>query len=1604
MKRRFTLLAIASFMSMTVMAKWDGTIAESLTITDGVCEISTEAQLARLAADVNSGTNYYSGVTFIQKADLDLGGVQDTVGIWSGPQWTPIGKDKTNCFKGKYDGNGYVISNLYFKDYVKSNVGLFGYISGATLTQITLANGYVYGAGAVGGICGYAANSTISYCANCATVYGKMEQNGGVCGYLGTTSGGTSIVTDCINYGLVSGSNFTGGVLGRCKDANTSITNCINVGQVFAMTSMCGNLVGFNDGFIAPIINCFYDNQINSSPGATSLKNEIETNTDREGLNGKSTSELCNGNAPSDDFNSAIWYFSSEMYPRLKVNKNKSAIILAATPVLLTSGNKADNVKEDFKVSNAHDTIIWKSGNDDNLIISKNDATIQRSTSIVLIAKNIYDTTYTKKVYLKANKTGKTPIDSLTIESEEDLIKLRDAVNNYGSYKGCANYDGFKGIKFAQTVKISLSNWTEPIGGHNSFKGIYNGNDYEITGINVDLYDANNGVSNVGGLFGCASFGKIERVIVYGNVTGNQSVGGICGLIFKEELSNCTSYCTVDTKTKNQAGGIVGVDKGFSVLTHCYNRGSVNATNYVGGIMSRSNSSTFIECQNYGTISGTNAGGICGNIATGNNVFEKCENNGSITTTNANSGGILGTQDANTNCTITKCINTGEIAGGCGIIGSGGNTINNCLNIGSINSNNGCGIGGGANAIIRYCFNAGTAKNAIATSGDIDTCINIGNVTTKVPEGCHFDKQLYPNMEITNNNGKKTSEMTGDAFKSTLGEENWIYNDGMYPMPKGLENSDYMKLAAIALILDADDNVNSVSKNFKIGTANHVEWSCSNPEKLSFANSHGYITNHGEQDAIVTVYVHLGSIQKTFTLTIKPNNTPVPTMTWDIPGNLDIYYGDTITEEMLSVTISEPNDALSKGKIEYSIALGPCTLDASAEEHTITATFVPNENANDIGAASISKKLKINKATATLEWTPEYHTYTYGASDNKNKIESAVAKVNGEAVDGTFVYDIPALTVGEQTVSITDFISTNYKLADTIVLPRTKTINVDPIAASISWATPASIPYGTALTSQQLSAFSPIEGTLVYKIDDEVVTAASGKILNGGSHTITATLTPTSPNYAQATMSVTLVVDPILPTIVWENPADITFGTLLSDKQLNAKVEGVSGNFTYTPDFGARLKAENNIILRVDFKPKGTDSINYKATYKEVKINVSKADAIIDWEYPANITYGTLLSETQLNANVNGVTGEYNYTPALGAKLNAGQHELKVEFTPTGDDINNCNAVSKTVILTVDKATPEITWDIAETIIAGTALTEDEHLNAKANIGGSFIYKEGENTINEDDVLPAGSHQLTAVFTPADTANYKSKSKSVTVNVAAKTELAITWTAPAPIVYGTLIDSTILNATANIDGTFAYSVKAGEALNAGEHTIIATFTPTDNSYSVTTDTILLQVAKANLKVSVADVTINQGDALPTFVIAYDDFKLNDNESSLTSQVVATSVAATDKAGTFDIVLSGGQSDNYNFEYQNGKLTITASEDTTSVAETKVSVSVYPNPTDGILMVETDSNVENIFIYNAQGTLVKVEPNTGKTRIDISDVEQGTYFVKVGDKTIKLLKF
>jgi|GEM_PF-7083290 len=1852
MKRRFTLLAVATFLSGTLMAAWDGS-TKTAPSGDGSegnpYKIATEANLAWLA---NTSSEW--GKYFEQTNDLD----------WGNHVWNPIGKDKNSYFSGTYNGGGYVISNLSYNNNTQSNVGLFGYINGATLTKITVASGSIYGAGAVGGICGYAVNSTISFCTNIATIYGKMEQNGGICGYMEN-----STITDCINYGLVSGSNFTGGVLGRCKDNNGKtpptnydnyVINCVNVGQVFSFCATSGNIIGFNDNLAATITNCYYDNQINALGGVTSTKTAMESVPDQTGnFVGKATTAMI-GNGLESALGSSNWVYDNELYPRLKINASNLAVILAATPVKLAEGDKSDNVTKNFTVSTANN-VSWTSGNSSYLTISGKNASILKSTGLVLTATK---EGYSKKVYLKSNKTGATPIGSstspLTIEDESELKAFRDAVNNYGVYKGCANYDGFKDVHFKVTVNIALTDWTEPIGVHNSFKGVFDGNHRTISNININQTS----VSNIGGLFGCASFGSIENLKITGNVNGAQSVGGLCGLTFAETIKNCEINCTVSTGGKNQCGGIVGVDKGYSNITKCKNLGSVSGFRYIGGIIGRCNHNAQIsECINKGDISSTSnktaddIGGICGNIANSNCSFDYCENYGAISLSLKNGGGIVGSLDTGfEGCSITNCINYGEITGPAigGIIGqnSGTITIDKCLNIGSVTGGNGIGNG----TSVSNCFNAGIANNAIAPSG-VTNCINVGDVTT-VPAGCLYDNQLLSGSGA--GSGLKTSQMVGTALQETLGTADWTYTDNMYPMIKTLENSEYMIMAATTIVLDAADELNDVKTKFHISTPHAVEWECDPISVVAFSGNNAYLAKTtSDQPAVVTA--HLGKLEKTFNLTIKAGESLLqPDIVWNIPQT-DFTYGDKLTTAMQNATESHGYEGHFEFNFDENHAL-------SVGGHNLTATFIPNDEAQ-IAIKVASNAITVSKAKPTINWSVENGLEIYYGTDADEILKTAKATLNGEDVsdEGTFYYTIPALIVDSHVIKV-KFISDNYESDE-----ETRDIEVVAATPTIAWADPAPITYGTALSDLQLGAVSGVEGTFEYEINDEVVTADMNKILDAGTYTIVAKFTPQTSNYSTVDdIERTLVVNPIQPTVTWANPDAITYGTAISATQLNAEVESeyaTLGTITYSEgttsitDGMVLDVVEGGHIITATFTPKSEYAQNYNSATTTAKITINKApanvqwsenlDAIIygeklsaaqlcatsdatgveftytvtidgnsvnamgailpagdervinavlpesnnysgwngyrtikvnpspttiTWDDPEDIFYGTLLSDEQLNATataiINGetvtvdgvwtyepgkntklnasdtpqeltvkftstdnnfesveetkayitvkkatpeiewedqqhltygastevientlknatakfdgvtLTGDYEYTLPLTTDLQAGADNItaSVEFNPTGEDANNFESANAVINIVVDKADPTITWVIADedkTFTYGFGLS-DKQLNAISDGVGEIVYKEGENVLAIDAILDAGthtitatlpesdnynetaatativvnqaetsiewntpaaiaygtpisgvelnakanvegsfaytlngeeakgqtpnvgSHSITATFTPSS-ANYKESTATVTLQVVS-TAAEITWTAPAAITYGTALSSAQLNASSEIDGTFIYTPAEGAILPVGDSTLSVVFIPTSTDYGRATGTVKLTVNKATLSVSVADITVNQGDDMPQFNIDYKGFVNNENESSLTTAPTATCTASTDKAGTFDIVVSGGASDNYNFEYKNGKLTVVAKEDTTAITGTEVKISVYPNPTADVFFVETDSETDFIYVYNMAGKLVATEANIGKTRIDLSDEPQGTYFVKVGEKTLKVLKF
>ena len=166
----------------------------------------------------------------------------------------------------------------------------------------------------------------------------------------------------------------------------------------------------------------------------------------------------------------------------------------------------------------------------------------------------------------------------------------------------------------------------------------------------------------------------------------------------------------------------------------------------------------------------------------------------------------------------------------------------------------------------------------------------------------------------------------------------------------------------------------------------------------------------------------------------------------------------------------------------------------------------------------------------------------------------------------------------------------------------------------------------------------------------------------GQRSNLSVTFTPDdTANYTTATKSVSIDVLKATPEIAWSNPAAITHGTALSATQLNAST-AIPGTFVYDPAAATVLPAGNDQTLSVTFSP--DDTANYTTATKSVNIDVLKATPVIAWSNPTDITYGTALSATQLNASA-AIPGTFVYSPAAATILNAGNGQtLSVTFTP----------------------------------------------------------------------------------------------------------------------------------------------------------------------------------------------------------------------------------------------------------------------------------------------------------------------------------------------------
>ena len=223
--------------------------------SNGSYTVTSADGLMNIAKLVNGGK---SDINITLDTDIDL----------TGKDWTPIGTDYDNSYKGTFDGGGHTITGLTFTTNDKY-AGLFGWLNKAgtvknvVMEGVQITSNQIYG-GSIGGVVGYSWG-TIENCSVSGSVSGTVY----VGGVVGAQIDGS--ITGCSSSATVKGTVDVGGVVGQTNGGAT-LTACYATGNVTIEIApkkniAGGGLVGMNAG--SSLLACYATGNVTSTGSST---------------------------------------------------------------------------------------------------------------------------------------------------------------------------------------------------------------------------------------------------------------------------------------------------------------------------------------------------------------------------------------------------------------------------------------------------------------------------------------------------------------------------------------------------------------------------------------------------------------------------------------------------------------------------------------------------------------------------------------------------------------------------------------------------------------------------------------------------------------------------------------------------------------------------------------------------------------------------------------------------------------------------------------------------------------------------------------------------------------------------------------------------------------------------------------------------------------------------------------------------------------------------------------------------------------------------------------------------------------------------------------
>ncbi len=382
---------------------------------------------------------------------------------------------------------------------------------------------------------------------------------------------------------------------------------------------------------------------------------------------------------------------------------------------------------------------------------------------------------------------------------------------------------------------------------------------------------------------------------------------------------------------------------------------------------------------------------------------------------------------------------------------------------------------------------------------------------------------------------------------------------------------------------------------------------------------------------------------------------------------------------------------------------GPYTVTATEVAAASPATFTLTNLVALTFSGIVSQSIAVGTARATFSGTLALGVQTPQGEMVAVTLDGVTQQA---AIDSAGAFSATFATAG-LAVSPTPYtVSYVYTSDGTFADASTTsalTVNVNRSTPAITWARPADIPYGTALSAAQLDATASVPGTFTYN-------PPTGAVLSVGiGQTLWVTFTPTdTTDYNTAAQSVTISVDKATPIITWANPADIPYGTALSTTQLDAAsswivagVQGsVSGTFTYTPAAGTVPSAGPGQTLSVTFAP--SDSTDYNPASATASLTVLPTADLAITQFtaaPSTVQIGDDLTYTILVVN-NGPYPATSVTVTSSLGTGASYIAGSGTFGSSGTvNLQGTNVVGSLNTLAVN-ASATLTFTVIPTMIA----------------------------------------------------------------------------------------------------------------------------------------------------------------------------------------------------------------------------------------------------------------------------------------------------------------